>query len=132
MQAKTTVSRSLLLVAGCMLAAAVHAQGVKRTIVEKQDSSIAGYETVVAAIEIEPGATAARHSHPGDEIIYVLDGETELYVDGSPPRTLKAGQAAVIPAGRIHSAKNTGGKVFKASSTYVVEKNKPLATAAPQ
>jgi quercetin dioxygenase-like cupin family protein len=121
----------LICVAGLMLTSGVSAQGAKRTILEKQDLSIPGYEAVIANIEIEPGALAGRHTHPGEEILHVLNGEVEFYVEGSSARHLKSGQVLVIPAGKIHSAKNIGSRPFKATSVYVVEKNKPLATPVP-
>jgi quercetin dioxygenase-like cupin family protein len=74
--------------------------------------------------------TAGRHTHPGDEISYVLEGEGELLVDGEDPRKVKAGDAFIIPAGTIHDARNTGTTSMKLLGVYVVEKGKPLATPA--
>jgi quercetin dioxygenase-like cupin family protein len=69
-----------------------------------------------------------RHSHPGEEIIYVLEGLLEYQVEGKPPVTLKAGDVLFIPAGRIHAAKNVGRSNGAELATYVVEKGKPLLT----
>ncbi|MES2069646.1 MAG: cupin domain-containing protein [Pseudomonadota bacterium] len=106
------------------------ASGIKRTVVQKADVSVPNREAVVAKVELEPGVVAGRHTHPGDEISYVLEGEGELLIDGEAPRKLKAGDAFVIPAGKIHDAKNTGGVPMKLVGVYVVEKGQALATPA--
>jgi len=117
------------------LAASGHALAqtppLQRTIVGKGDVSVPGREAVIARVEVAPGATAARHTHPGDEIAYVSEGETELLVDGEAPRIVKAGETFVIPAGVVHAAHNAGSTPIKLISVYVVEKGKPLATPAP-
>lgn len=122
------------LLAAFLLAASggalAQASGIKRTVVTKADVAAPGHEAVVARVELEPGVVAGRHSHPGDEISYVLEGEGELLIDGEDPRHVKAGEAFVIPAGKVHDAKNTGGTVMKLVGVYVVEKGKPLATPA--
>jgi quercetin dioxygenase-like cupin family protein len=69
-----------------------------------------------------------RHTHPGEEIIYVLAGAIEYQVEGKPPVTLKAGDVLFIPAGTIHAAKNVGGDTASELATYIVEKGKPLLT----
>ncbi|HEY1148216.1 MAG TPA: cupin domain-containing protein, partial [Pseudoduganella sp.] len=104
------------------------AQGIKRTVVTRADVSVEGREAVVAKVELEPGVTAGRHTHPGDEISYILEGEGELLIDGEAPRKVKAGEAFVIPAGKVHDARNTGPAVLRLIGTYIVEKGKPLAT----
>jgi quercetin dioxygenase-like cupin family protein len=81
--------------------------------------------------EIAPGGHAGRHTHPGDEISYVLEGEADLLVDGQPPRHLAAGDSFVIPAGTVHDARNDGANPARVIGVYVVEKGKPLATPAP-
>jgi len=108
--------------------ALAQAPGIKRTVVTRADVSVEGREAVVAKVELEAGAVAGRHSHPGDEISYILEGEGELLIDGEPPRRVKAGEAFVIPAGKVHVAKNTGLGIMRLVGTFVVEKGKPLAT----
>jgi len=110
--------------------AQTQASGIHRTVIKKADVSVPGREAVVARVEVDPGATAGRHSHPGDEISYVLEGEGELRIDGEDPRRVKAGEAFVIPAGTIHDAINVGTGPLKLVGVYVVEKGKPLATPA--
>ena len=103
--------------------------GLKRTILQRVDGPAPGYETIMVTIEIEPGATVARHTHPGVESSFVIEGETELSVDGQPPRTYRAGENFQIPTGVPHSGKN-GDKPTRLSEVYVVEKGKPLASPA--
>ena len=107
------------------------ASGLSRTMVGKADVSVPGREAVVARVEVAPGSRAGRHTHPGDEISYVSEGEVDLLVDGQPPRTVKAGESFVVPAGVVHDAHNASNGTVKLIGVYVVEKGKPLATPAP-
>ena len=107
------------------------ASGLTRTMVGKADVSVPGREAVVARVELAAGAKAGRHTHPGDEISYVTDGELTLLVDGQPPRKVKAGESFVVPAGMVHDAQNEATAPAKLVGVYVVEKGKPLATPAP-
>lgn len=125
--ASAFVAAFLFAVSGAVLA---QGAGIKRTVVTKSDVAAPGHEAVVARVELEPGAVAGRHTHPGDEISYVLEGEGELLIDGEDPRRVKAGEAFVIPAGKVHDARNVGGTVMKLVGVYVVEKGKPLAMPA--
>ena len=118
-----------LLVAGLLAAAGASAQ-IKRTPVLTADVAAPGQQAVVVRGEIDAGVVAPRHTHPGDEISYVLEGEAELLVDGEAPRIVKAGEAFVIPAGKVHGARNPGTVPLKFVGVYVVEKGKPLATPA--
>ena len=102
-----------------------------RTIVQRGDVSFPGYEAVVARLEIGPGVTGEWHTHPGDEISYVLEGEAELMIAGQPPRKISPGEAIVIPKGTVHNARNSGNVPLRALSVYVVDKSKPLASPAP-
>ena len=105
--------------------------GITRVIVHKADVAAPGHEAVVVRAELAPGAMAGRHSHPGDEISYVLEGEAELLIDGAAPRRVRAGEALVVPAGVIHDARNSGTTPLRLIGVYVLEKGKPLASAAP-
>jgi quercetin dioxygenase-like cupin family protein len=77
------------------------------------------------------GGSAGRHTHPGVETGYVIEGEGELIIDGQPTKVLKPGESWAIPAGAIHDAKVVGDKPLKIMAIYIVEKDKPLATPAP-
>jgi quercetin dioxygenase-like cupin family protein len=102
--------------------------GIKRTDLQRHDVSVPGYEAVQVRVDIEPGAAFGRHTHPGEEIIYVLEGSLEYQIEGKPAVTLKAGDVLFIPAGTIHAAKNVGSVTASELATYVVEKGKPLVT----
>ena len=79
-------------------------------------------------VEIGPGVTFPKHTHPGEEVVYVLEGSLTYEVDGKAPVTLEAGDVLFIPAGTIHAASNTGSGNAAELATYVVEKGKPLLT----
>ena len=104
------------------------AKGIHRTDLQQHDLSIAGREAVQVRVDIDPGVTAPRHNHPGEEIVYVLEGALEYKLDGRPPVTLKAGDVLFIPAGTPHEVTNTGKVTGRELATYVVEKGKPLVT----
>ena len=104
--------------------------GIKRTDLQRHDLSVPGREVIQARVDFAPGVVAPRHSHPGEEIIYVLEGSLEYQVEGKPPVTLKAGDVLFVPAGTIHAAKNVGSGNGAELATYVVEKGKPLLVPA--
>jgi quercetin dioxygenase-like cupin family protein len=116
----------LAVAGGFALHALAQQTGVKRTEVQRQDLSIAGREVIQVRVDLDPGVTFPAHSHPGEEIAYVLEGVWEYVIEGQPPVTLKAGEALFIPAGAVHSAKNVGSGVGSELATYIVEKGKPL------
>jgi len=102
--------------------------GFKRTVVQQGDLSAPGREVVQAIAELQPGGQSGRHTHPGEEVAYILEGTIELEMQGKPAVSKKAGDAFLVPAGTAHNAKNTGKTVAKVLGTYIVEKGKPLAT----
>ena len=105
-------------------------QGITRTDLQQHDLSIPGREVVQVRVGFAPGVAAPRHSHPGEEIVYVIEGVIEYRLDGQPPVTLKAGEVLFVPAGVIHGAKNVGSGDAAELATYVVEKDKPLVVLA--
>lgn len=111
-------------------AASAQVSGIRRTPLLKADLTIAGREAVVVRAEVDPGSTAGRHTHPGDEISYILEGEAELLIDGEPPRTVRAGEAIMIPAGKVHDARNSSTSVMRLVGIYLIEKGQPVATPA--
>jgi quercetin dioxygenase-like cupin family protein len=102
--------------------------GFKRTPVQQGDLSIPGREGVQAIAEIAPGAESGRHTHPGEEFGYVLDGTITLEIQGKPAAMKKAGEGFIIPAGTVHNARNTSKAAARVLATYVIEKGKPVAT----
>ena len=106
--------------------AAAQQAGTKRTDLQRHDLSVPGREVVQVRVDFDPGYVSPRHTHPGEEIVYVLEGTLEYQVEGKPPATLKAGDVLFIPAGTIHAAKNVGSGNGAELATYIVEKGKPL------
>ena len=102
--------------------------GSRRIDLQRHDLSIPGREVIQVRTELDPGAVAPKHTHPGEEIIYLLEGSWEYQVEGQPPKTLKTGDVLFIPYGVVHSAKNVGSVKGAELGTYVVEKGKPLLT----
>lgn len=119
------------IVSACVAGIAVAQQaGFTRVALQDQDISIAGQHAVQARAEFQPGVASGRHTHPGEELGYVLEGQVEIAIDGKPKVTLKAGESFFIPAGLVHEGKNIGSTVAKILATYVVEKGKPVSTPA--
>ncbi|MXO04607.1 cupin domain-containing protein [Flavobacterium sp. HBTb2-11-1] len=104
------------------------AQGVKRIDLQKHDLSTPGKEMVQARIDFEAHSAFGKHSHPGEEVIYVVEGSLEYQIEGEKPVTLKAGEVLFIPAGVVHSAKNNTNAKASELATYIVEKGKPILT----
>jgi quercetin dioxygenase-like cupin family protein len=129
-KSKAGVAIATLLLVGFWSAHRLAAQqpGFKRVELQKHDLSMTGHEAVQVRGEFNAGAGVGKHTHPGEEISYVLEGQVVLEMDGKPPLTLKPGDVFFVPAGQVHSAKNTGTTPAKVLSTYIVEKGKPLAT----
>ena len=127
---KTTriMAVAVLIVASGLALHVVQAQqpGLKRTDLQRHDLSVPGREVIQARVEFAPGVPFAKHRHPGEEIIYVLEGSLEYQIEDKPPVTLKAGDVLFIPARTIHAARNVGSVPGSELATYVVEKGKPL------
>ena len=124
---KLLLGLAVVAVAGAGIAFAQQT-GIKRTPLQKLDFP-AGYNTVTAIAEVPAGGAAGRHTHPGAETGYVLEGELELLIDGQPPMKIKAGESYQIPEGAVHDAK-AGDKPFKVLGVYVVKAGEPLAKPA--
>ena len=131
MKTHLLLAAAALLVATSLRLPAVQAQeaslgDIKRIDLLRNDLSIPGREVIQALIEFGPGVSAARHSHPGEEVAYVTEGLVEYQLEGRPPVTLKAGESLFIPSGTPHSARNVGSGKAAELATYFVEKGKPL------
>ena len=109
---------------------AAAAQTIKRTPLQRFDVPGTNYETVIGLAEIVPNATIGRHTHPGPESGYMLEGEMVLMVQGQPEKVVKAGESYQVPPGAVHDGRS-GPQGAKVIATYVVEKGKPLASPAP-
>ena len=104
--------------------------GVTRKILSQTDGPAPGYTTVLVEATIEAGVPVGRHTHPGIESAYVLEGGFELPVQGQATRTLKPGDAFQIPPETPHAGGKPGTQKSRVLITYVVEKGKPLASPA--
>jgi quercetin dioxygenase-like cupin family protein len=122
-----------MLVAGSGLApdvAQAQQTGSKRTDLQRHDLSAPGREVIQVRVDFDPGYVSPRHTHPGEEIIYVLEGTLEYEIEGQPRATVRPGDVLFVPAGAIHSARNLGSGNGAELATYIVEKGKPLITPA--
>jgi quercetin dioxygenase-like cupin family protein len=124
------ISTLMVCVIGAGIMGLVSAQkpGFTRVALQSHELSVPGRMGVQARAEFDPGIFAGRHTHPGEELGYVLEGEFELRVDGQATRVVKAGEAFMVPGNTIHDALNIGSSKGKILATYFVEKGKPVAT----
>jgi quercetin dioxygenase-like cupin family protein len=125
-----------MLISGAAILAMIAVRGAEKpaskfTELQRRDIPGTGLEGVTTMAEIPPGATTARHSHPGEDFGYLIEGTIVLYVDGKPPITLKAGDVFFTERGHIHNARNIGTTTARAVDTYVIDKGKPGITPAP-
>jgi quercetin dioxygenase-like cupin family protein len=129
MKASNIAIAITLAIASALTFQAAHAQqmsGVHRTDLSKNNLDIPGYEEIQSRVDLAPGVTAPNHKHPGEEIIYVIQGTIEYRLEGQQPVTLKAGDVLFIPTGVPHSAKNIGTTDAAELGTYIVPIGKPL------
>jgi quercetin dioxygenase-like cupin family protein len=120
---------TMLINAGALPPRAAIAQaGIRRTDLQRHDLGTTGREAIQVRVDFAAGAAFGKHTHPGEEIIYVLEGSLEYEVEGKPPVTLKAGDVFFVPAGTVHAAKNVGTSNAAELATYIVEKGKPVLT----
>jgi quercetin dioxygenase-like cupin family protein len=126
------VAVAALIAASAMAPPAALAQqaGIKRTDLQRHELSVPGREVIQVLVEFAPGVSFPRHSHPGEEIVYVVESSLEYRLDGKPPVTLEAGEVLFIPDGVVHAVRNVGSGSAAELATYIVEKGKPLLEAA--
>lgn len=99
-----------------------------RTELQRHNLSVPGREVVQVRVDFDPGFVFPEHTHPGEEIIYVVEGTLEYRIEGQPTATVGPGDVLFVPAGTIHSVKNVGSGNGAEIATYVVERGKPLLT----
>jgi len=124
------MSKLIGLVLAIAIAGGLYAQqpGFTRKMLQDQNLSAHGRHAVQVVAEFAPGVAAGKHTHPGEELGYVLEGSLLLEIEGEAPRSLKAGDSFFVPAGKPHDGKNTGSGPAKVLATYVVETGKPVAS----
>lgn len=125
-----TVAAVALIAAGCSALHHAWAQqpSVNRVDLQRHDLSTPGREVIQVRVELAPGVRFPEHTHPGEEIVYVIEGSLEYEVAGRAPVTLEAGEVLFVPAGAVHTARNVGSGRGAELATYIVEKGKPLLT----
>ena len=104
--------------------------GLRRKVLSQTEGPAPGYVTIVAEVEIDPNVLVGRHTHPGIESGYVIEGEIELPIEGQPTKVYKTGEAFQVPPSTPHAGAKSGAKAVRIVSTFVVEKGKPLASPA--
>jgi quercetin dioxygenase-like cupin family protein len=124
---RLTAAAVLILAAGLGLhVVQAQAPGITRTDLQQHDLSVPGREVVQVRVDFAPGVVAPAHKHPGEEIVYAIEGLLEYRLEGRPPVMLKPGQVLFIPAETIHEVRNVGSGNAAELATYIVEKGKPL------
>ena len=113
-----------------MSTAAPQAPGITRIDLQEHDLTVPGREVVQNRVELTPEAPPFKHFHYGEEVIYVLEGELEYEIEGEPTRTVRAGEALMVPARAVHAVRSVGGGSGVELATFIVEKGKPLITLA--
>jgi quercetin dioxygenase-like cupin family protein len=128
MKMSRIMAAALLIIGSGLVLHTANAQqsGIQRTDLVRHDLGKPGGEAVQARVDFEPGAISIKHSHPGEEVAYVLEGSLEYQLEGRAPVTLHAGETLFIPAGVAHVAKNVGSGKASELATYIVEKGTPL------
>jgi quercetin dioxygenase-like cupin family protein len=104
-------------------------QGLTRADIQEHDLSIPGRVVIQNRVDISPDAPVFRHKHPGEEVIYVLEGSIQYDIDGQPSIKVSAGEGLTVPADTIHAATNIGTGNAAELATYIVEKDKPFLVA---
>ena len=129
MRTTRLMAAAVMIVGGGLALHVAQAQqaGTKRTDLQRHDLSAPGREVVQVRVDFDPGYVAPRHTHPGEEIVYVIEGLLEYDIAGKVSK-VKAGDVLFVPAGAIHTAKNLGTSNGAELATYIVEKGKPLLT----
>ena len=102
-----------------------------RTILQQTDAPESKYTVILALTEIAPNMTAARHTHPGVEISYMLAGECDFIIEGIGKKHMKAGDSFRLESGVKHSVVNAGATT-KILAVYTIPKGAQLATPAPE
>jgi quercetin dioxygenase-like cupin family protein len=105
--------------------------GFSRTIIQKSEYPGDKYASVLVSIEIEPNGVVPRHTHPGIESSFLISGSCILSVKGQADRMVKSGDGFQIQPEVPHSVRN-GPEKAVVVATFIVEKDKPLASPAPE
>jgi len=124
------IAATLLLAAGFANAQQPQLGNLTRTESLRHDHSVPGTEAIQVKVDFPAGATAPAHSHPGEEIAYVLEGSLEYTLEGKGAIVLKKGDSVYIPAGVNHSVRVLNDGKASELATYLVRKDQPLVKLA--
>jgi quercetin dioxygenase-like cupin family protein len=102
--------------------------GVVRVQLQRLASPNPGWDIVQTRFEIPVGKESGRHTHPGPEVGYIIQGDVIIEFDDRPTITLHSGSPFLIPTGVVHNARNIGQVQTMMLSTYVIDASKPLVT----
>jgi quercetin dioxygenase-like cupin family protein len=129
MKTRRVITVAALIVASALARQAAQAQfaELKRANLMQHDLSVPGREAIQVRVDFPRGAVAAKHSHPGEELVYVIEGSLQYELEGKPPIIVETGEVLFIPYGTPHAVKNVGSGNAAELATYIVEKGKPLA-----
>jgi|SRR5688572_7359370 quercetin dioxygenase-like cupin family protein len=129
-------ARHLPLVLATLLAfaagqAGAQSEALKRTVLQQGDlSGMPGHQGVLYKAELGPGAAAPKHTHPGDEFLFIAEGTVIIEPEGQEAVTLKAGDTIRMPMGTAHTARNPDSAAPAVVIAFLVsEAGKPLASA---
>ena len=128
MRPRHAIIVTALVLTGIVAGLGAQQAGFKRTVIQQSKLSVPGRVAVTAVAEFQPGGTVGPHTHPGEEVGYILEGSIVLEQDGKPAVTLGVGQTFFIPAGTVHNATNKGSSPARVLANYIVEPGKPLAS----
>jgi quercetin dioxygenase-like cupin family protein len=106
------------------------ASTLERTEVQRGALSVPGREVVQVLTRIPVGAESGWHTHPGEEVGYILAGTVEMRIEGGTTLLLQAGDGFLIPPRTPHNARDLGPETGEMLSTYLVEIGEPLSTLA--
>lgn len=89
-----------------MLISSVHAQDITRD--ELKRSNLTGKEmnVIVTVVTVPPGGHLPRHTHPGEEVVYVIEGATLELPDGArgnflPEQRQSIFETSLMPGSRL-------------------------------
>jgi quercetin dioxygenase-like cupin family protein len=101
---------------------------LKRTEVQRGPLSVPGREMVQVRTEIPAGVSSGWHTHPGEEVGYIIAGTVRMEIQDRPALTLNAGDGFLIPPRVPHNALDLGPGTGLMLSTYIIEAGQPIAT----
>lgn len=80
------------------------------SLVDYQDGSVVSKEIIkkekgtVSLFAFDKGQGLSEHTAPFDAMVYILDGQAEIYIAGKA-HLLKTGETIIMPANNPHSLK---------------------------